>query len=68
MRVVTNGREQPVREGTTVADLVAELGHDPGRPGVAVAVNGAVVPRRTWRARRLADGDRVEVLGAAQGG
>lgn len=68
MRVVTNGSERPVREGTTVADLVAELGGDPARPGVAVAVNGTVVPRRAWRARMLADGDRVEVLGASQGG
>lgn len=68
MRVVANGKQRPVREGMTVADLVAELGGDPTRPGVAVAVNGTVVPRLTWRTRMLADGDRVEVLGASQGG
>jgi sulfur carrier protein len=68
VKVVANGREQLVREGATVADLVAELGHDPSRPGVAVALNGVVTPRRAWRACMLADGDRVEVLGAVQGG
>lgn len=68
MRVVANGHERQAWEGMTVADLVAELGHDPARLGVAVAVNGTVVPRRAWRSSVLADGDRVEVLGAAQGG
>lgn len=68
VRVVANGHERPVQEGMTVADLVAELGHDPTRSGVAVAVNGTVVPRRTWRVRMLANGDQVEVLGAVQGG
>jgi sulfur carrier protein len=68
MRVMANGHERLMREGMTVADLVTELGHDPTRSGVAVAVNGTVVPRRTWRTSMLADGDWVEVLGAAQGG
>jgi sulfur carrier protein len=68
MRVMTNGHERPVQEGMTVADLVVELGHDPNQPGVAVAVNGTVVPRRTWGMHMLAEGDRVEVLGAVQGG
>ncbi|MGH8929168.1 MAG: sulfur carrier protein ThiS [Egibacteraceae bacterium] len=66
--IVTNGVEGPVPRGGTVADLVADLGHDPARPGVAVAVNGAVVPRGKWEQQRLEDGDRVEVLGAVQGG
>jgi sulfur carrier protein len=66
--IVANGLERPLPPGGTVADLVAELGHDVSRPGVAVAVNGTVVPRPTWRHRTLRDGDRVEVLTAAQGG
>jgi sulfur carrier protein len=36
--------------------------------GVAVAVNGEVVPRTDWPATVLRGGDRVEVLSAAQGG
>ena len=36
--------------------------------GVAVAVNQAVVPRAAWPAHPLADGNRVLVIRAAQGG
>jgi sulfur carrier protein len=41
-----------------------------GRPrrGLAVAVDAEVVPRSEWDARPLADGERVEVLTAIQGG
>jgi sulfur carrier protein len=36
--------------------------------GLATAVNGEVVPRASWAATLLADGDRVEVVTAVQGG
>jgi sulfur carrier protein len=62
MRVTVNGSGRDLPDGQTVADLV------PPRRGVAVAVNGAVVPRSTWDGTPLRDGDRVEVLTAAQGG
>lgn len=68
MTLLVNGATRLVPDGDTVADLVADLGHDPTRPGVAVAVNGTVVPRGTWPRHELQDGDRVEVLGAVQGG
>jgi sulfur carrier protein len=66
--IVVNGLPRPLPRGGTVADLVAEIGRDPAQPGVAVAVNDTVVPRGTWEQRTLQEGDRVEVLGAAQGG
>lgn len=69
MRIVLNGSEREVPAGVTVADLVsrfAESGAE-GR-GVAVAVGAEVVPRSEWGARELADGERVEVVGAIQGG
>ena len=55
--------------GTPTADRDgAALGVEPRARGVAVAVNGEVVPRSAWEARRVADGDRVEALTAMQGG
>jgi sulfur carrier protein len=66
MRVTINGTPRGVPSETTVADLVTEL--TPHRRGVAVAVNGEVVPRADWDSAPLHDGDRVEVLTAAQGG
>ena len=68
MTVIVNGRPAEVDPGQTVAGLLATLGHPPGGPGIAVALNGEVVPRSAWPSTRLDDNDRVEVLGASQGG
>jgi sulfur carrier protein len=66
MQVTVNDEPCQVDPGTTVAGLVAMLGT--GRRGVAVAVAAEVVPRSAWERVELADGDRVEVLRAVQGG
>jgi sulfur carrier protein len=66
MRVTVNGEETELPAGTSVADLVALLTIEPR--GIAVAVDGEVVTRRTWGERRLAAGERVEILSIAQGG
>jgi sulfur carrier protein len=66
MRLTVNGTSREVPAESNVAMLVAQLTE--AVRGVAVAVNGEVVPRSTWPAARLRDGDRVEVLTAAQGG
>ncbi len=68
MTVVVNGEPAQVASGTTVSALLSGLGHDPAGAGVAVAVNGEVVPRSAWPAAELGEHDRIEVLGAAQGG
>ena len=66
VRLSVNGDEVTVEPGTTVAALVADLGLEPR--GIAVAVDGEVVTRRTWGERPLAAGEQVEVLSIAQGG
>jgi sulfur carrier protein len=64
--VTVNGDDRLVDAGTTVAALVALLDVEPR--GIAVAVDGEVVTKRTWGDRVLAAGQRVEVLSIAQGG
>ncbi|RLP83495.1 sulfur carrier protein ThiS [Micromonospora sp. BL4] len=66
MELTVNGSGRSVLGGASVADLVSEVA--PQQRGVAVAVNGEVVPRAGWSTTVLRDGDRVEVLTAAQGG
>lgn len=66
MELTVNGVGRTLPGGATVAELVRLVTAD--RRGVAVAVNGEVVPRTGWPATALRDGDRVEVLTAAQGG
>jgi sulfur carrier protein len=56
------------REGATIAELLADLGIEDRARGVAVAVDGEVVPRAEWRERRVNEGERVEALSAMQGG
>jgi sulfur carrier protein len=53
--------------GETVAQLLDALGL-PSHRGVAVAVDAEVVPRGAWDTVTVADGARVEVLTAVQGG
>jgi thiazole synthase len=67
MRVELNGEAKELAAGATVADAVRAAGGDPEARGFAVAVEGEVVPRGDW-SRALAEGEKVEVLAAIQGG
>ena len=64
--VTLNGEPCDLPDGSTLAQAVAELTRAPS--GVAAAVNGEVVPRRSWAVTALRDGDQVEVVTAVQGG
>jgi sulfur carrier protein len=66
LAVRVNGEETLVRAGTSVAELLGELGL--GGRRVAVAVNREVVPRVAHGSRRIAAGDRIEILEAVGGG
>ncbi len=68
MRAVVNGQQRLLDAAATVADVVALLGHGPPGAGIAVALNGEVVRRAEWARTRVAEGDRMEILEAAQGG
>ena len=65
MKVMVNDEEVDVDDGTTVEALLAVLGI-PDR-GIAVAVDWTVLPRSQWHSA-LAEGARVEVVTAVQGG
>ncbi len=68
MTIVLNGRACEIPAPGTPAVALRELGLEPGARGVAVAVDGEVVPRAEWDSRALSEGARVEVLTAMQGG
>jgi sulfur carrier protein len=68
MRLRRNGVDHELPDGSTVADVVAELNPAGRTRGFAVAVNGAVVPRSLWSTTALRCGDVVEILAAVQGG
>lgn len=63
-----NGEPREIPDGLTVDRLLKHLDRDPGQPGVAVAVGDRVVRRAEWGDTPVRDGDRVEIITAAQGG
>lgn len=66
MTIHLNGAERIVRPGTTVSDLLADLGLTPR--GIAVALDHVIVPRSAWAATVVTVGARVDVVTAVQGG
>jgi sulfur carrier protein len=68
MKVMLNGASRDLRDGATVTDAIDAAGAPESRAGVAVAVDGEVVPRSEWTDHALAEGQQVEVLQAVQGG
>jgi sulfur carrier protein len=68
VNVIVNGEPRVLAPGATVASVVSQLHTGSDARGVAVAVDGEVVRRVDWPAVTLAEGTRVEVLGAIGGG
>jgi sulfur carrier protein len=66
--IVLNGQCSDVRPGESIAAVLARLGLELDARGVAVAVDGEVVPRALWQSFAVAEDARVEVLTAMQGG
>jgi thiazole synthase len=80
MRIELNGETRELPEAATLADAIRKAGAG-GRAdavgtagvggetrGVAVALDGEVVPRGEWGTTALREGQSVEVLAAIQGG
>jgi sulfur carrier protein len=65
--VEINGERRELPEGSTVGDAAFAAGVEPGR-GVAIALDGEVVPRGEIELTTLRDGSRVEVVAAIGGG
>jgi sulfur carrier protein len=66
--VTVNGKPREVPAGATVRSLVDALPGAPEGRGVAVALEGEVVPRTVWPSTELVEGAHVEVVVAVQGG
>jgi sulfur carrier protein len=63
--ITVNGEPRDV--AGTVDDVLDTLGIEVRR-GVAVAVDAEVVPKSAWSTTQVADGARVEIVTAVQGG
>lgn len=65
MEITVNSKSLTL-SGSTVADLVSQLGLP--SDGVAVAVGTDIVPRGKWGTHTLEEGANVMIIKAASGG
>src|SRR5262249_6023859 len=68
MNVELNGDAMALPDGATVATAIEATGAPTQQRGLAVALDGEVVPRSEWGSTPLQEGQRLEVLAAIQGG
>jgi sulfur carrier protein len=54
--------------GASLIELLAAQAIDHAKPGVAVAINDAIVPRAEWASAALRPGDVVEIVRPHSGG
>jgi sulfur carrier protein len=67
MQITVNGAARRLDPpGALLIDLVRDMGLEGKR--IAVERNGEIVPRSRYDATTLADGDRLEIVGAVGGG
>ncbi len=63
---IVNGKERPLADGVTIADLLAELALRGRR--VAVELNRDIVPKSEYASRPIQGGDRIEIVQFVGGG
>jgi sulfur carrier protein len=68
MELTINGQARTIEAANIAQLLAAELDEGHSQRGIAVAVNGEVVPRTQWETARIHAGDRVEIVRALPGG
>src|ERR1700679_3914144 len=66
LNVTMNGENRAIGPGLTVKSLLVSLGLDPAK--IAVERNLEIVPRSTYDAVPVADGDRFEIVHFIGGG
>lgn len=67
MKIKINKVEQELNDGLSLKQVLEQVPNIP-QSGIAVAVNGDVVPKTDWDTRTIADGDAITVIRAFYGG
>ena len=66
MKITVNGESRSLEPGTSLGQLVENLGLEGKR--IAVEVNRDIVPRSEYDNFRLSDNDTIEIVNAIGGG
>jgi thiazole synthase len=68
VKILLNGEQRRLDGPVSLSEVIEMAGGDGARQGLAVALDGEVVPRSEWHQTTVGDGARVEVVAAIQGG
>jgi sulfur carrier protein len=70
MQLTVNGERRDTVSGNLAELWRAETEHLnlESPKGYAIALNGALIRKDRWQSTTLADGDRIEIVRAVQGG
>ena len=68
MDIRINGEPKTVQQGLTVQQLLLEMRIDPSQPGIAVALDLEVIPRKRWQELEIPPTSDIEIIQAVQGG
>jgi sulfur carrier protein len=63
-----NGTATPLPCPVALQELLISQGITPQQGGIAVAINGTVIPRTQWNSTVLQANDNVEIVNAFAGG
>lgn len=66
IEITVNGEQREANPGSTVTDLLQEMGLDPGR--VAIERNSQILSRPEWQKTGIQPGDRYEIVQFVGGG
>ena len=68
MDIRVNGESKTIEPGMNIFELLLDLQIQPASPGIAVALNREVVPRKLWQDTEIHSDSEVEIIRAVQGG
>ena len=68
MDIRINGEPKTVPQGLTLQQLLLDMQIDPSQPGIAVALDLEVIPRKRWRELEIPPTSDIEIIHAVQGG
>ena len=68
MNIKVNGEIKTIQPGLTLYQLLLDLQIHPSQPGIAIALNQEVIPRKGWPETEIPSESEVEIIRAVQGG
>lgn len=67
IKVIVNGKEIITSENDLLS-LLKNLNIDIQRKGIAIAINGEIIPKPEWNKTKVKEGDKIEIVHIVFGG